>query len=302
MEAVSSSKLVEVAREAALDEFREYVVYSTLARMERRADRRRVLEALASQELEHFKFWSRFAAVRPSMWRLRLYAFFMAFLRLLFGVTFVAKLMERGEKETIARYRSVEPLLSGEDLGRLHGIIKDEEGHEKALIAQIDETVVKYMGALVLGLADAIIEITGAHAGALGTTNSTTVAGVIGLIVGVGAAISMASASYLQTKHETGKSPAVAALVTGVGYVFAVVLLSLPYFLTHNIYLAFAASIAVGVVLTFVFTFQAAVYAEKDFKFEFLQTVGLLLGTAFLTYLLGEWLGEVFGIRGLLEA
>ena len=285
-----------------MDEFREYVVYSTLARMERGAGRRRVLEALAAQEFEHFKFWGRFAAVRPSMWRVRLYVFFMVFLRLLFGVTFVAKLLERGEKEAIARYRSVEPLLSGEDLRRLRGIIKDEEEHEKALIAQIDETVVKYMGALVLGLADAIIEITGAHAGTLGTTNNTTVAGVIGLIVGVGAAISMASASYLQTKHETGRSPAVAALVTGVGYVFAVVLLSLPYFLTHDIYLAFAASIAVGVVLTFVFTFQAAVYAEKDFKFEFLQTVGLLLGTAFLTYLLGEWLGGVFGIRGLLGA
>ncbi len=300
MEVVSSSKLVEVAREAALDEFREYVVYNTLARMERRADKRRVLEALAAQELEHFKFWSRFAAVRPSMWRLRLYAFFMAFLRLLFGVTFVAKLMERGEKETIARYRSVEPLLSGEDLRRLHGIIKDEERHEEALIAQIDETVVKYMGALVLGLADAIIEITGAHAGALGTTNNTTVAGVIGLIVGVGAAISMASASYLQTKHEVGKSPTVAAFVTGFGYIFAVALMSLPYFLTHDIYMAFAASILVGILLTFILTFQAAVYAEKDFKFEFIQTVGLLLGTAVLTYLIGEWLGGVFGIRDLL--
>jgi VIT1/CCC1 family predicted Fe2+/Mn2+ transporter len=301
MEVVSSSKLVEVAREAALDEFREYVVYGMLARMERVAGRRRVLEALAAQELEHFRFWRRFAAVEPPAWRVRLYAFFMAFLRLLFGVTFVAKLLERGEKEAIARYRSVEPLLSGEDLEGLRRIIRDEEEHERSLIAQIDETVVKYMGALVLGLADAIIEITGAHAGALGTTNSTTVAGVIGLIVGVGAAISMASASYLQTKHEVGRSPAVAAFVTGVGYIFAVALMSLPYFLTHDIYLAFAASIAVGVLLTFVLTFQAAVYAERDFKFEFLQTVGLLLGTAFLTYMIGEWLGGVFGIKKLFD-
>jgi VIT1/CCC1 family predicted Fe2+/Mn2+ transporter len=284
MEVVSSSKLVEVAREAALDEFREYVVYGMLARMERVAGRRRVLEALAAQELEHFRFWRRFATVEPPAWQVRLYAFFMAFLRLLFGVTFVAKLLERGEKEAIARYRSVEPFLSGEDLERLRRIIRDEEEHERSLIAQIDETVVKYMGALVLGLADAIIEITGAHAGALGTTNSTTVAGVIGLIVGVGAAISMASAS-----------------VTGVGYIFAVALMSLPYFLTHDIYLAFAASIAVGVLLTFVLTFQAAVYAERDFKFEFLQTVGLLLGTAFLTYMIGEWLGGVFGIKKLFD-
>jgi VIT1/CCC1 family predicted Fe2+/Mn2+ transporter len=297
MEVTSSSKLVEVAREAALDEFREYVVYRTLARVERRGDRRALLERLAGQELDHFRFWSRFAEVRPGRW-VWLYAYFMAFLRLFFGVTFVVKLLERGEEAAVARYRSVESLLPEGDREALRRIIKEEEEHERFLIAQIDDVFVKYMGALVLGLADAIIEITAAHAGALGTTNSTVVAGVVGLIVGVGAAISMASASYLQTKHETGRSPAVAALVTGVGYIFAVVLMSLPYFLVHDIYLAFGASILVGVALAFVLTFQAAVYAERDFKFEFLQTVGLLLGTAFLTYLLGEWLGTLFGIRG----
>jgi Uncharacterized membrane protein len=93
----------------------------------------------------------------------------------------------------------------------------------------------------------------------------------------------------------------VAAFVTGFGYIFAVALMSLPYFLTHDIYLAFAASILVGTFLAFVFTFQAAVYAEKDFKFEFLQTVGLLLGVAFLTYVIGDWLGGVFGIKELLH-
>jgi hypothetical protein len=34
----------------------------------------------------------------------------------------------------------------------------------------------------------------------------------------------------------------------------------------------------------------SGIYAEKDFRFEFLQTLGLLLGTAFLTYFIGEWL------------
>ncbi|WP_333639391.1 rubrerythrin family protein [Pyrobaculum aerophilum] len=300
METTSNSKLVEVAREAALDEYKEYVTYSVLARVERNKARRAVLERLAEQEREHFQFWNKFAGVKPPAWRFRLYAYFMAFLRLILGVTFVAKLMERGEEEAIARYKSAEPLLSGPDREALRRIIKDEEEHERALIAQLDEAIVKYMGALVLGLADAIIEITGAHAGTLGTTNNTVAAGVIGLIVGVGAAISMASASYLQTKHEVGKSPSVAALVTGVGYIAAVALMSLPYFLIHDVYLAFAASIAVGVMLTFLLTFQSAVYADRDFKFEFLQTVGLLLGTAFLTYLLGEWLGSLFGIRNIL--
>ena len=287
-----------MTREAALDEYKEYVTYSALARAERNPRRRAVLERLAEQELEHFRFWNKFAGVAPPGW-FRLYAYFMVFVRLVLGATFVAKLLERGESSAIARYRSVLPHLSGEDREALLKIIADEEEHEGVLIAQLDEAVVKYMGALVLGLADAIIEITGAHAGTLGTTDSTVVAGVIGLIVGVGAAISMASASYLQAKHEVGKSPGVAALATGLSYIAAVALLSLPYFLLHNVYLAFATSIAVGVFLAFLLTFQGAVYADRDFKFEFLQTVGLLLGTAFLTYLLGDWLGSVFGVKKL---
>ncbi|MEM1572513.1 rubrerythrin family protein [Pyrobaculum sp.] len=294
-----SSDLQKVAREAALDEYKEYVTYSALARAERNPRRRAVLERLAEQELEHFRFWNKFAGVAPPVLRFRLYAYFMVFVRLLLGATFVAKLLERGEVEAVGRYRSVLPLLPDADREALLKIIADEEGHERALIDQLDEAVVKYMGALVLGLADAIIEITGAHAGTLGTTDSTVVAGVIGLIVGVGAAISMASASYLQAKHDVGKSPGVAALATGLSYIAAVALLSLPYFLLHDVYLAFAASIAVGVFLAFLLTFQGAVYAERDFKFEFLQTVGLLLGTAFLTYLLGDWLGSVFGVKKL---
>ena len=298
---MEDSNFIRVAREAVLDEFKDYMVYTGLAKVERNADKKKLLEKLASQEFEHYKFWSKYSNIKLPVWRIRLYTLFMIFLRFVFGVTFVVKLLERGEEETIEKYKSVLNFLPDEDKEKLNSIIKDEEEHEKILISQIDETIVKYMGALVLGLADAIIEITGAHAGTLGTTNNTTVAGVIGLIVGIGAAISMASASYLQARQEMNKSPTISAFVTGLGYIFTVFLMSIPYFLTHNVYLAFTSSIIICIFLTFLFTFQAAVYNDRDFKLEFIQTVVLLLGTALLTYIIGEWLGKVFGIKELIN-
>ena len=63
------------------------------------------------------------------------------------------------------------------------------------------------------------------------TTSRTIVAGVAGLIVGVSAAVSMASAAYIQAKHEMGKSPKFSALITGLAYITAVVALSTPYLL-----------------------------------------------------------------------
>ncbi|MEM0467597.1 MAG: VIT1/CCC1 family protein [Pyrobaculum sp.] len=296
MEIISKKNLIFVAKEAALDEYREYVVYKTLARVEKNSKRRLVLEELARQEYEHFQFWNRFVSIKPPRVRYQLYAVFMIFLRFLLGVTFVAKFLERGEEKAILRYKSVLKYLDGEDRETLLRIIRDEEHHESSLIAQLDETIVKYMGSLALGLADAIIEITGAHAGTLGATDNTIVAGIVGLVVGIGASISMAAASYLQTKHEVGKSPAMAALVTGVGYMAAVSLMSLPYFLIHDMYIAFTSSVAVGVLLAFVLTYQGAVYTDSEFKFEFLKTVALLLGTAFLTYSVGAWLRSYFGI------
>ena len=287
------------ARDFALKEFEEYLVYSWLARGERNPRRREILRSLASQERGHCEFWRGREPVEPGRW-VYAKAALLVLLRLIFGITFVGKLMERGERSIVDEYSEAAASMEGEERRILEAIIEDERSHEADMLAQVDETIVKYMGALVLGLSDAIVEITGAHAGTLGTTNDTLIAGVIGLIVGVSASISMASASYLQTKHETGKSPRTAAAVTGLGYMGAVALMSLPYFLTHVIYVAFAASISVGVLLALMLTFQGSVYSESDFRREFVQTAALLLGTAMLSYLLGEVLGTALGIRGLI--
>ncbi|HEU16389.1 MAG TPA: rubrerythrin family protein [Nitrososphaeria archaeon] len=287
------------AREFALKEFQEYITYSWLARVERNPRRRDILKALASQERGHYEFWRRQEPVEPGRW-IYVEAALLVILRIIFGITFVGKLMERGEHDIVGEYSAAAMTIEGEDRRILEAIIEDERSHEAEMLAQVDETIVKYMGALVLGLSDAIVEITGAHAGTLGTTNDTLIAGVIGLIVGVSASISMASASYLQTKHETGKSPRTAAAITGFGYMGAVALMSLPYFLTHVIYLAFAASISVGVMLALMLTFQGSVYSGTNFRGEFVQTAILLLGTAMLSYLLGDVLGTALGIRGLI--
>ncbi len=287
------------AREFALKELEEYLVYSWLARVERDPRRKRILESLAAQERGHYEFWSRMERVEPGI-GVYLRAALMVLLRLIFGITFVGKLMERGEGDIVRDYSSTLPTLNERDRRILEAIIEDERSHESEMLAQVDEVLVRYMGALVLGLADAIVEITGAHAGTLGTTGDTLVAGVIGLIVGVSASISMASASYLQTKHETGKSPRTAAAVTGVGYMGAVVLMSIPYFLTRDIYLAFAASVSVGVLLALMLSFQGSVYLGTDLRREFAQTAALILGTAILSYALGDLLGTALGIRGII--
>ena len=44
-------------------------------------------------------------------------------------------------------------------------IVEDEDKHEQELIDLIDEERLRYVGSIVLGLNDALVELTGALAG-----------------------------------------------------------------------------------------------------------------------------------------
>jgi len=289
-------RAAKLARKFCVEEYKDYLVYSYLASRERDPRVREVLEGLARQELDHYRFWRDLvgeceARVSP------LYLKLVGAMRRLLGATFTLRWLERHEEEVIAEYRRFLDHLEGPARERLKEIIREEEEHEEKLLSSIDERIVKYIGFIALGLADAIVEITGVHAGVLGAAQSTLYAGVTGLIVGFSAAISMASAAYLQAKQEAGRNPVSSALATGAAYIAAVVLLAIPYFVTHSMLIAFTASVLVGVALIAFFTYYSSVIGGRPFLREFLESTGLMLGTAFGSYLFGEALGSYFGIR-----
>jgi VIT1/CCC1 family predicted Fe2+/Mn2+ transporter len=62
-------------------------------------------------------------------------------------------------------YKRASEELSGGDQRVLQKIIECEEMRERAFMRQIDEGRVRYLGFIVLGLADAIVEVTGVRAG-----------------------------------------------------------------------------------------------------------------------------------------
>jgi VIT1/CCC1 family predicted Fe2+/Mn2+ transporter len=156
----------------------------------------------------------------------------------------------------------------------------------------------KYLGFIALGLSDAIVEITGVHAGFLGVTGSTLIAGIAGVIVGTAAAISMGSAAYLQAKQDPERSSFISGLTTGFSYFFAALFLAFPYFLIHTMVTAFIASSAVGVLILAIFTYQGVKIYQRKFWPEFLETLALLFATAAITYLLGTVVGHAFHVTG----
>jgi len=286
-------------QEYMFDEYADHLLYERLAAEEKNSGNKEILTKLSRQEYEHYIFWKKFMPdYQPVVSPFFLFRFCL--MRRLFGLTFTIKFLERHEHVVIEEYKKVAAELTGENKAQLEKIINDEKEHENFFIRQIQETVIKYIGFIALGLADAIVEITGVHAGFLGVTSSTLFAGISGLIVGFSAAISMGSAAYLQAKQDPHRSPWVSAIITGISYILSVIMLAIPYFLTQSMGYAFFFSILVGITLIALLTFYSAVVFDRRFLREFLETVSLMLLTALATFFLGTFLGKVFGIQQIL--
>lgn len=276
-----------------LNELTEHIIYGRLAAKEKNPDNRALLERLSAQEKAHYELWHQLAPqveVKPQQWRIVVFGL----MRTVLGVTFTTKFLEAHEVESVKEYERILSAVPAEKQAQVRQIIEEEKDHEQALLSQIKERRIAYLSFIVLGLADAIVEITGVHAGFLGVTGSTLVAGVSGLIVGFAAAISMASAAYLQAKQDPERSAFISSFSTGVAYIISVVLLALPYFWISTMITAFIVSTGVGVLLISGFTYYGAVVFGRKFWREFLEAAGLMLGTAVATFFVGKLIGSAF--------
>lgn len=257
------------------------------------------LQDFAAQEKSHYDFWNQTLsqAVSYSRWRMR----WFQLLAWLLGPTFVLRLLEKREHETIETYRRLLPTLPEPLRAQLVALIEEEEKHESEFLAAIaeEEPRLRYIGFIVLGLSDAIIEVTGVHAGFLGVSHKPLTAGVAGLIVGFAASISMASAAYLQAKQNPQTSPISSALYTGVSYILAVILLALPYFILGTVGGAFWSSVGIALALILAFVYYSAVLFERDFRAEAVESIAVLGLTAVLSYGFGELLRSFFPELGI---
>lgn len=301
MHTKTSHNTIALYKKNAVTEITEHSIYTRLAHTEKSPGNRAALEKLAAQEKSHYEFWTSILRtadpheaehVHPktaTIW-------IMGAMRAILGVTFVTKFLEKHERDAIAHYESIRALIPEEHRKKLDEIIEDEKSHEQTFISELKETRVDYMGFIVLGLSDAIVEITGVHAGFLGVTGDTLIAGVSGVIVGFAAAISMGSAAYLQAKEDPEKSSVLSALITGFSYFGSVILLALPYFLIRAMIPAFAISTSVGVALIAGFTYYGAVVFDRKFTREFVESAGLMIGTAIATFVWGKIIGAFFHV------
>ncbi|MFH1916617.1 MAG: VIT1/CCC1 transporter family protein [Nanoarchaeota archaeon] len=276
------------------DEITAHHVYRRIAQSAKGQNKEALLH-ISNDELRHYGVWKAYTKEDVLPRRAEIVKF--SWLARIFGVTFAIKLLERGEVDAQTTYKAV--------IGRyaeLPGIMKDEHRHEKVLMDMIKEERLEYIGSMVLGLNDALVELTGTLAGLTLAFQNSRIVGISGLIMGIAASLSMMSSEYLSKKSEGktrdigGKSPFKASVYTGIAYVFTVILLVMPFFLFGNIFVSLGVTVAAAIAIIAFFTYFTSVVHDESFKKRFLEMAGISLGVAAVSFLIGLLISQFLHI------
>lgn len=278
------------------DEATAHLIYGAIAQSIKDPENRKIVEKISKDELGHMKTLAKYTgqSVKPRKGQVRFYKF----LAKVFGFTFAIKIMEKSEEVAQVSYGQLI-----EEIPDIAKIQQDEDEHEKQLIGMLNEERLNFVGSIVLGMNDALVELTGALAGLTLAFSDMKIMILSGLVTGLSASFSMAASEYLSARAENDPRALRGALYTGFTYLVTVLILVLPYLLFLNSTNPQVDKwIALGIMLTSViiviagFNYYLAVVKDYNFKKRFLEMAAISLGVAGFAFLVSFLLSLALGI------
>ena len=286
-----SKKTLKFLLEMQQDEVTEYAVYLNLAKFVKKEDDKNVLIEIAKEEYAHAKILEKYTNKKLKPKKFKVIKYFL--LSIIFGYTFVIKIMEGVENDAEHIYSKIVS-----EVPDAKKIAFEEDEHENKLISILDEDRLKYVGSMVLGLSDALVEISGTLAGLSFALQNNKLVALSGIITGISATLSMASSEYLSAKADGDKNALKSSAYTGIMYLITVTLLILPYLIYPNNHYLYAliTMLCVVVFIIFFFTYYISVAKSLPFKKRFLEMAGISLSVAGISFVVGLLVKQFLGI------
>ncbi len=289
-----SKKDIAILKKFQRDEATAALIYERLSKRVKEKHNSDILARIAREEQNHYGTLKEYTKTHLNPQRL--YAWLVIMTSRILGITFTLKMLEKIENTVQSSYKGVI-----DSYPALKTIMEDEELHEQELIKMLEEKILDYVGSIVLGLNDALIELTGALAGLTFAFRNTRLIALSGLITGIAASLSMASSEFLahRTKEKTatvGKAGK-AALYTGVAYILTVIILVLPYLLISSYILALILTLTASIIIILVFNLYISVTKSIPFHRHFFEMAGISLGVASLSFGIGILVRKVLGVE-----
>lgn len=286
-----SQKALKIITKMQQNELTESYIYHAIAKFAKGDENKKTLMRLGDEEKAHYEIWKKYTGVQMKPQKFKIFKYKL--LARVLGFTFAVKLMENGEEASQKEYE----LLAAE-VEESAKIRADEEEHEAALLGMLDEERLQYVGSMVLGMNDALVELTGSLAGFTFAMQNTRLIALSGLILGISATFSMASSEFLSARSE-GRSDALkSCCYTGIAYLITVALLITPYLLIGNNGYMGALFAMIGVVILIIagFTYYISVAQGERFKPKFLEMTLISVGVAVISFFVGILAKNFLGV------
>ena len=282
MNTTMSPAALDIVRRMQQNELTESVIYEKIAAFAKGEENKQTLMRLAREEKAHYLIWQKYTGLDMKPESLKVLKYTM--IARILGFTFAVKLMERGEENAQAEYE-----LLTKEVAESTAIRQQEEEHEQALLAMLDEERLQYVGSMVLGLNDALVELTGSLAGFAFALQNTRLVALSGLIVGISATFSMASSEFLAARSE-GRSDALKSCsYTGIAYLLTVIALIAPYLIfPETMFIpALLCMLAMVILIIAGFTYYTSVAQNQPFRSRFLEMALISVGVAVVSFIVG---------------
>ncbi len=286
-----SEAALNIVRKMQQNELTESVIYKEIAKFAKGEENRQTLLRLAEEEKAHYEIWKKYTGIemKPQKGKVLKYKLIARIL----GFTFAVKLMENGEVGAQKEYD-----LLRDEIEESASIRQQEEEHEDALLELLDEERLQYVGSMVLGMNDALVELTGSLAGFTFAMQNTRLIALSGLIMGISATFSMASSEFLAAKSEGRTDAFKSCTYTGIAYLITVALLILPYLLLDNsqYMTALFSMIAIVILIIAGFTYYISVAKGEKFKPRFMEMSLISIGVAVISFIVGILAKKFLGV------
>ncbi|WP_195277188.1 VIT1/CCC1 transporter family protein [Anaerotruncus rubiinfantis] len=273
------------------NELTESEIYKKIASRMKEGKNKETLLRLSSEELRHYEIWKTYSGLEMKPQKLKVW--WHGLMASLLGFTFTLKMMENGEALAQVSYDKL-----AEEVPESVQIREQEDAHEQALMEMLDEERLRYVGSMVLGLNDALVELTGTLAGLTLAMQNTRIIALSGLITGISATLSMASSEFLSAKSEGRPDAFKSCIYTGIAYLLTVALLVLPYliFPASQYLYALGTMLVIVVLIIALFNYYISVAKGLKFKSRFLEMACISLGVAALSFVVGLLVKNVLGV------
>jgi len=274
------------------NEINDYTIYKTLASYQDDQNNKIVFEKIAKEEKVHYNFWLKITKQEIQAQKFVVWWFIL--LVKVLGTSFALKSLEKREEGAEEFYKELFEIYP-----ESREIYKQESEHELELIEMLKDKKLVYAGAIVLGMNDALVELTGTLSGIALAFDKSIVVGFTGLIMGIAASLSMAGSAYFEAKENPSQiiKPITYSLYTGVSYILTTAILVAPFFIFETMAYSLIMMFICAFLAIISYNFYISVAKDLNFTTRVLQMSMITFGVAIISFLIGYIVKYYFGIE-----